>query len=655
MKIVRSLSSLLKAPKIEINEFFVLIYRFCLLYLFYAIFRIVFFLMNASLFPNVDFPGFCRIMEGGLLFDTSALIYLNILYFIFYVFPLQWKFNSGYKTFLKSLYLTINGLGFALNSIDIIYYRFILKRSTFNVIDILKNEENMGKLWFQFIIDFWYVALFFIVMMLLLSYGYSLLQPRKTKIKNNWIYAFASLVIFVLISAFSVIGIRGGYRHSTRPITLSNAGAYVNSPEEMAIVLNTPFSVIRTIGKKSFTKMDFFHSEDEINETFGVERQYQTQEPANKKNVVIIILESFSREFFGVFNPTLENGNYKGYTPFLDSLAHHSLIFPNSFANGRKSIDAMPSVLAGIPALVLPYVVSEYSSNKINSMASVLGQEGYQSAFFHGAPNGSMGFDAFAKIAGFQHYYGKNEYNNDADFDGIWGIWDHAFLQYFASQMNQMQQPFVTSLFTLSSHHPFKVPAQFEGKFPKGPLPVEQCIGYSDHALRMFFNSARQMPWFNNTVFVITADHSSVPDHEEYKNNIDAFAIPLIFYTPDGSIPAGVNNRLAQQIDIMPSIFNYLNMTQPFISFGNNLFDAGSEQFILNFSNEVYQFINNDKVIYFDGKKIVGVYLYKTDHYLKNNLLDSISFEEEEKLLKAVIQQFNNRMIEDRLTIKSAS
>jgi hypothetical protein len=160
MKIVHTLSSFFRNPKIEINEFLVLAYRFCLLYVFYAIFRIVFFLMNASLFPNVDFAGFLQILQGGLLFDTCALIYINILYFIFIVFPLQWKFKAGYQKFLKALYLTINGIGFALNSVDLIYYRFILKRSTFNVLDILKNEDNMGKLWLQFILDFWYVALF---------------------------------------------------------------------------------------------------------------------------------------------------------------------------------------------------------------------------------------------------------------------------------------------------------------------------------------------------------------------------------------------------------------------------------------------------------------------------------------------------------------
>jgi phosphoglycerol transferase MdoB-like AlkP superfamily enzyme len=651
MKSKRNFYSLFKTPKFECNEFLVLAYRFAILFVFYAIFRILFYLMNSSLFPNVDLAGFMRIMKGGLLFDNSALIYLNILYFLLYILPLQFKFNAGYSKFLKGLYLTINGAGFALNSIDLIYYRFILKRSTFNVIDILKNEENMGKLWIQFIFDFWYVALLFVVMMILLSKAYSLLQPRKTRISHPLLYGLASLVILLLVSAFSVIGIRGGYKHSTRPITLSNAGAYVESPEEMAIVLNTPFSIIRTIGKKSFTPMNFFENEADAEAVFAVKREYEPTENPSRKNVVIIILESFSREFFGVFNPTLENGNYRGYTPFLDSLARESYIFPRAYANGRKSIDAMPSVLAGIPALVLPYVVSEYSSNKINSFASILGEEGYSSAFFHGAPNGSMGFDAFAKIAGFQHYFGKNEYNNDADFDGIWGIWDEPFFGYFARQMTELQQPFVTSIFSLSSHHPFKVPAKYQGVFPKGPLPVEECIGYSDNALRRFFDEAKKMPWFQNTLFVITADHSSVPDHEEYKNNAEAFAVPLIFYTPDGSLPKGVNNRLAQQIDIMPTVLNFVGVSRPFIAFGNNLLDENSAQFVVNYSNEVYQFMQNGKVIYFDGKKIVGVYDYDNDHFLKTNLLGTMNVVEEEKMLKAVIQQFNNRMIEDRLVI----
>ncbi len=649
MKSKRNFLSLFKTPSVECNEFLVLAYRFAILFLFYAVFRVTFYLMNTELFPHVTLSGFMRIMKGGLLFDNSALIYLNILYFLFFVLSFKFKYNGGYKKFLKGLFLTVNGVGFALNSIDIIYYRFILKRSTFNVIDILKNEQNMGKLWVQFIIDFWYVALFFVLMMILLSMAYSVLQPRRSAIKNNFVYVLVSLVVLVAVSAFSVIGIRGGYRHSTRPITLSNAGAYVDSPEEMAIVLNTPFSIIRTIGKKSFTQMSFFEPESKAGEVFSVVRQYNFDNKPLKKNVVVIILESFSREFLGVFNPMLEDGKYRGYTPFLDSLAHESLIFRNAYANGRKSIDAMPSVLAGIPALVLPYVVSEYSSNKINSLANILGAEGYNSAFFHGAPNGSMGFDAFARIAGFQNYYGKNEYANDADFDGIWGIWDDKFFRYFGNKMNEIEEPFVTALFSLSSHHPFKVPAEYEGVFPTGPLPVQECIGYTDNALRLFFNQIKTMPWYENTLFVITADHSIVPEHDEYKNNVEAFGVPLIFFTPDGSISKGVETRLAQQIDIMPTVLGYVGVEQPFVAFGNNLLDSNSDKFVVNYSNEVYQFMMNGKVIYFDGKKITGVYNYADDHYLKNNMQGQLDVNEEEQMLKAVIQQFNNRMIEDRL------
>src|SRR5690606_3286191 len=122
---------------------------------------------------------------------------------------------------------------------------------------------------------------------------------------------------------------------------------------------------------------------------------------------------SFSKEFFGAFNKDKNNGTYTGYTPFLDSLTGHSLSFTYSFSNGRKSIDGLPSVVSSIPSLGVPYFLSPYSGNRINSLASLLKEKGYHSSFFHGAPNGSMGFEAFMNIAGFEAYYGLSEYGDD--------------------------------------------------------------------------------------------------------------------------------------------------------------------------------------------------------------------------------------------------
>jgi len=645
--------TLLHKTSKEKNEFLVLLYRLLLIMAFYSAFRAIFYLFNASFFPNVQLSNLLTIFKGGLMFDLSAMLYLNLLYVFFYILPLPFKFSSAYQRFLKIMFITFNGLGFALNSIDIIYYRFILKRTTYNVFNILENETNMGKLWGQFIIDYWYIALLFVALLYALHRLYSLIQPRKVRISNRWLYSLVSLVALVLFSGFSIIGMRGGYRHSTRPINMANAGKYVNSPDEMAIVLNTPFCVIRTWGKTSFTAYDYFKSEDELSDIYEPIIEPDKYSVKQKKNVVVFILESFNREYIGSLNQHLDSGRYTGYTPFLDSLIEHSLVFPNAFASGTKSIDAMPSVLASIPALVLPYVVSEYSSNKINAFPSLLKKDGYSTAFFHGAHNGSMGFDSFAKVAGFDQYYGLEEYDNADDFDGMWGIWDEPFFQFYAEKMNQMKEPFMTSLFSVSSHHPFKVPEQYTDAFPKGTLPVHQCVGYTDHALRQFFETAKTMPWYKNTLFVFTADHSSESQFPISKTTVNKFQIPLIFFNPGDSAFKGIDYNLAQQIDIMPTVLQYLGFDQPYVAFGNDLLNCNSDRFCINYTNESYQLAVNNYVIHYDGQDIISAFNMANDPLLKENIKDTDNgYRVHLPLMQAIIQQYNNRMIEDRLIIK---
>src|SRR5690606_23551254 len=331
------------------------------------------------------------------------------------------------------------------------------------------------------------------------------------------------------------------------------------------------------------------------------------------------ILESFSREYIGSFNPGLDEGNYKGYAPFLDSLKKHSLAFDNAYANGRKSIEALPSVISSIPGINEPFVLGYYSGNRINSIGGLLKQKGYHTSFFHGAPNGSMGFSSYIKMAGIDHYYGKNEYNNDADFDGIWGIWDEPFLQYFARTLNTFPQPFFSAVFSLSSHHPFEVPEQYEGKFPKGTLPVHQGIGYTDMALKKFFAAASKMPWYKNSLFVITADHSTVAWHDEYKTSLGAFAIPILIFDPSGELKGEVKQPV-QQIDIMPSLLNYLNFDKPYFAFGSDMINYGPGNFVIQYIDGLYQIIMGDYLMQWDKEGAKGLYNYRNDILLQHNL-----------------------------------
>ncbi|MFA5328660.1 MAG: LTA synthase family protein [Prolixibacteraceae bacterium] len=640
----------LNRKKYEANEYLVLLYRFSVLMVLYSICRILFYLFNPASFPKVTFFSFLTIMKGGLMFDISALLYLNGVYILLFLLPLKFKFRSGYQIFLKWLFMITNGVGLAFNLIDMIYYRYILKRTTASVFDIAAFDADNTSLIMRFVYDFWYIPVILIILLVLLGIFYSRLKPKPFAIRNPYVYFISGIPVILLVATLSVIGMRGGWRHSTRPINMNNAGAFVNAPEEMALVQNTPFCIMRTWGKNAFVHKSYIPSEKELEEIYTPVHIPENVGPARTDNVVVIILESFSRAFVGALNPQYPDPRDRSYTPFLDSLIHESLVFTNAFANGRKSIDAIPSVTASIPALVLPYVISERSGNTINSMASLLNVQGYESAFFHGAPNGSMGFDAFTKIAGFQHYFGKDEYGNDADFDGIWGVWDEPFMQYFAHGMDKLKEPFFTTLFSVSSHHPYEVPAKYKGVFPEGRIPLDKCIHYTDHSLQKFFDTARKMPWFKNTLFVITADHSVDSDIKEYYTSVNRFAIPILFYKGDGSFK-GVDTGLAEQIDIMPTILSYLNYPHPYIAFGHNLLDPNSRRFAINYIEESYQFLTGDYAIYMTADKINAIYNRKEDPELRNNLLGKIDLSKDELLMKAIVQQFNNRMADNRMVI----
>ncbi|MFQ3281198.1 LTA synthase family protein, partial [Reinekea sp.] len=461
---------------------------------------------------------------------------------------------------------------------------------------------------------------------------------------------------------FSIIGIRGGFGSHTRPIAMNNAGEYVTRASQMSIVLNTPFTLIRTIKKKAFTRYSFFETESELKQVFDPEHPKRfTQEAQLDTNVVILIMESFGAEVSGFLNKELDNGTYEGLVPFLDTLMADSLTFEYGFAHGRKSIDAIPAIVSGIPSMIVPYVISNYGTNKINGLGSILDSQGYYTAFFHGAPNGSMGFNSIMNLAGFRSYFGMSEFKqaglyNENSYDGTWGIWDDEFMQYMASTINELPQPFATTFFSLSSHHPNVIPEQFENKFKEGDTIGNYTFQYADYALKHFFEVASKMPWYDNTLFVIVADHATTNYHSEYKSDFGRYRIPIVFYKPDGSLRK-LSQTVAQQSDIFPTVLDILNIDEEYFSYGNSLIDSDSPKFAVTYVNNNYQLVMGDWVMQYDGEVVNSFYNYKKDIELTTNLVESTEpavLQDLEKMtvfLKAYLQQYNNRMIEDRLVL----
>lgn len=631
---------------------FALAVNVLIMFVLYMVCRIVFFIANHEFFTDVTAGHFLNLCVNGIQFDRTAIIYTNFLMIVLMILPFKFRNNATYQKVVKWVFVVFNGIAIFMNLCDTAYFAYTNRRTTFSIFSEFKNEDNIGGVMLNGFVGYWYLVLIFIVLVFLL-WKLFFRPAEKVKHSKAIIYYPTQLVLAVAIVALSIGGARGGFTRTIRPITLSNANQYVNKSTEVGIVLNTPFCVFRTIRQTAYKDPKYF-TEEELDKIFSPIVTPQPQGAFKPMNVVVFILESFGKEHSGYFNKDLEGGTYKGFTPFLDSLYQQGYTFRYSYATGRKSIDAMPSVLSSIPMFEQPFILTPYSTDSINSIASELDKKGYYTAFFHGAPNGSMGFQAYAKLAGFKDYYGMDEYNNKKDFDGFWAIWDEEFLQYYAKTMNTFKQPFMTAVFTASSHHPFNVPERYKGKFPEGKSPLCKCVAYSDNAIRKFFATASKMPWFKNTLFVITADHTNQQVHTEYTTDEKLYSVPILFYQPGNNSLKGMSDELACQADIMPSILSYLNYDQPYVAFGRDVLTHNdSNKYVVNYNNPLYQILQGEYMLQWDGEKTVSLFNVRKDPMLQQNLKGTLPQvqAEMEKNIKAQIQQYMVRMVQDRLTV----
>ena len=640
-------------------------------YILYFLARIIYLLVNYSYFEQgLSFSHLMEMLGGGLVFDTSAILVTNIPYIVLMLLPWHRKENNTYLQICKWVFIIINGLALAINLCDSVYFRYTMRRTTTTVFSEFSNEGNLGSIFLTETLHHWYLVFAFA----LLICGVWKLYVKtglEWKRLRPWPYALTVFLSLAAFAPFVVAGIRGGFTTAVRPITISNANQYVNRPIEAALVLNTPFSLYRTIGKAVFVVPDYYQNEQEMEAIYspvhtglsGISGESRdTIAPGFiKKNVVVLIVESFGREYIGALNKTLENGQYRGYTPYVDSLIAKSVTFSHTYCNGRKSIDGMPSILSSIPMFVEPFFLTPASMTHVSGIASILAAEGYQTAFFHGAQRGSMGFQAFSRATGFQDYYGREDYDadtrfgGDEDFDGMWAIWDEPFLQYYATKMSEMKEPFMTAVFTASSHHPYVIPEKYKAQYPEEGIIIHKCIRYTDMAIGKFFEKASREPWFNNTIFVLTSDHTNLSDHAFYETDLGGFCSPIIIYEPgNAERQPEIQDKIAQQIDILPTIMGMLHYPKPYFGFGVDVLNTPAEDtWAVNYLNGIFQYVKQGHVLQFDGTQTKAVYAL-SDSLMKQNLIGKVPQQPQmERELKAIIQQYMTRMTQDKLSVNN--
>ena len=601
----------------------------------YQICRLLFLYFNVSAFSNVTL----KLMYGGLIYDLSAIGFINLIFGFLFLLPFQFIYRVAYQRTIKIIFFGINLLFIASNFVDFEYYKFTGRRSSFDLITARGMEHEITRLIPTFLVQFWYLPIILIIFSVV--FWKLLSNEIITSIVERRQKATISIQSLLFVGVLGILLIMGRGGFQSKPIRIVDAIEYSNLGNS-ALALNTPFCILKTVGRKESLVDPNYFSTSELKSIFEPEFRSKPHAEPLKKNVVIVILESFGDE-----------NVQKGYTPFLDSLITKSYYFKNGFANGKVSIDAVPSIMSSIPSLMnKSLIASEYSLNKVYSLPKIFKKQGYKSSFFHGAFNGSQNFDKYCKVAGFDAYYGKDQYPKDGNFDGRWGIYDEPFLQFFCDEISTFKQPFFTTVFTISSHQPFNIPKEYKGRFSKGTSPIHESIGYADYSLRKFFEKAKKQDWYKNTLFVFSADHTSAYGEGIYKTNIGKFQIPIFFLDTANPNFIGVVEKNFQQTDILPSLLDYLNIKEDVVTYGKSF--KTEKNFVVNYLDNVYNYIQDDYYLAFDCEKSIGLYNFKKDPYLKNNLMrkENKNLLKMEKFIKAYIQSFNTRQIKNELTFK---
>ncbi len=614
----------------------------------YSLLRLVFLAFNFRLFSQHELGSLVQSFVHGMRFDFSSVLILNgVLILSILLTPQRVFANRYFQKVLRGLFVLFNYPFVVANLIDAEYYKFSGHRMNFDIF-IFRNEavRQMD----QFFINFWHVAFLAVAGFFYLFYFFPKAQTPNTPAKKNLIQQTLKTSAVLLLSAFVLVfGIRGGFQ--LKPIQPVHAYASGATSELGVLTLNSSFTLLKTRQGVNLEPVSFFASAEDVflqlkQPTLAQRDIASSNHRPKPQNVVIIMLESFGAEFWGSAN------DGKGFTPFLDELAKNGALFKHSYANGLRSIDALPAVFFGVPALVhTPLVKTNYYGNRWNGIGHIAKRAGIYTSFFHGAPKGTMYFDAITAMAGIENFYSLENYPNMSDFDGHWGIFDEPFLQFALSKINLQPQPFFTTAFTISSHQPYPVPEHYKGVFPAGRMQIHECIGYVDHAVKRFFEEAKKQPWYKNTLFIITGDHSQMSQSETINSSIGRHLVPLLFFHPTQNLSKLNTDRVTQHVDILPSILDFWKIhNEPHLLFGRSVFDNSQVGEAIFYTYGGHWLMHKNHFLQFSDKDLRGTLFAITDTTQQHPITDQEDLRMSMELrIKSYIQYYHNSLIENNL------
>lgn len=646
-----------KTLTVDTNIYLSTFYRFVLALLLLWLTRFGFILYNHDVVGEPSFVESLRLSMHGLRFDLSAALYFNALFIAMRILPFGFVYNRVYMRVTDWVYWVCNSIMLAINIGDIPYYRFTGARLRWSNVLNITTDSEIGNIVGQYMGSYLWAFVAGAAVIVLLVWLSLRVRTERPSRRMPWAWR---TVLFVVLGGLCALGMRGRVG-SGIPLAIPDAAFVVKTPPEINAVLNSPFTILRSLNVKKSNReavLEFFGA-DELAVIRTSVHAGAAAGSLSDRNLLVIIIESGGAEWIDTLSASGRTDN-RGLMPFVDSLARQSLVVRDVIASSRSSCGGATSVLMGFPAFdPFYFMLSPYNKNVVDSPGRLLAEKGRATTFYYGCKHGSFNIDQTAYASGLTRVIDREAYGNDADFDGVWGIFDEPMGQYVARDLTSLGEPFMAAWFTVSAHGPFTLPEGWDTSMFRHPeASPERGLEYTDYAIRRFFELASAQPWYRNTMFVITADHGNRDfKGTAYDNDYLRNRIPFIVYTPDGSIaPRMISDRVASQFDIPATMLGLMGYDEPYVSVGSDMLAEGFAGYgIARTDGGSYVVVGPKYTIYTspDVKAVEKVYDTASDPLMKAEAADYDATETGAMLrwAQAFLQDYTIRLNADKMSI----
>lgn len=645
--------------RIKANVYLGSLYQLTIVFFIFWFSRLIFIFHNAAFIDVTAFNEIVNICIGGIRFDACILAYFNSLFILMRFVPWPWNYNRKWVSASNWLLIITNSLSLILNLADTAYFPFTGYRMSWQgFMNVMSDSETFGLL-ISYFSRFWWVYLAGGASIALMVWAITRIKFVQAENHKGTTYWITKICIFLLACVFTVMCMRGWTGLKDRPIERATGVTHVSNIRHFSAILNTPFSVFYSIGKNvAIERKEIFTSSELKKIRTGA--VHNKDLVMNKRNVLVIVIESGGSIHSNNFNPIEGDTMYNRSFTFVDSLAKSSLINRHLFASGRSSCQGITHIFTGLPYFGSSYLVeSPYTGNVFDSPARLLAKEGYDTRFYYGCTKGNYHIDETARLSGFETVLSRESYNNEEDFDGKWGIWDMPMADFVVrdlTEANDNGTPFFASWFTITAHEPNVFPLDedvTDYNYPKAS--PERAMEYTDRSLRHFFGLARQQPWYENTIFVITSDHGQRNYNDYHTKNIYCYGhLPFMIYTPSNIVEPGIIDDMPMsQIDIAPTLLDLVGYNKPYITFGTSIFNTSRPHYGITESFGQYHLFGNKYMVTLadPGKPIDEVYDITEKPYPQTPLkeYDTAATDSMVIWFNALMQDFTTRINDDKL------